>query len=150
MTTLQAVKRAEVTMLIAFLLLTALATNADAQNPTGVPTEYAGDWICQTFMPGYSIVPPHADLSQPQTNRATTPATVTILKFSVRTDGTYVMAADTGRYAFDAATKAITWVDGPHQSALTQTQLGRRDNGAPKMEFLANKRRYGCYIAKPK
>jgi hypothetical protein len=137
-------------IVIALVVLPAFATNARAQGATGVPTEYAGDWICQTFMPGYSIVPPHADLSQPQTNRATTPATVSILRFSVKTDGTYVAAAATGRYAFNAATKAITWVDGPHQSVLTQTQLGRRDNGAPKMEFLSNQRRYGCYLAEPK
>jgi hypothetical protein len=143
-------RRRKVGAVIVLVLLLAFATSALAQGTTAVPAEYAGDWICQTFMPGYSIVPPHADLSQPQTNRATTPATVNILRFSVKTDGTYVVAAAAGRYAFNAATNAITWLDGPHQNVLTQTQLGRRDNGAPKMEFLSNKRRYGCYIAKPK
>ena len=118
---------------------------ASAQDAKSVPTEYVGDWVCQTFAPGYSIVPPHADLSQPQTNRITTPATVQILKFSVRADGTYSTANANGRYSFNQATGAVTWIDGPHHETMTQTQLGKRDNGAPKMEFISGKRRYGCF-----
>jgi hypothetical protein len=135
---------------VALVLVTLSFTSVLLARAQGVPDEYSGDWVCQTFQPGYSIVPPNADLSQPQTNRVTTPATVQILKFSLRSDGTYSAPAATGRYEFDVATKTLTWLDGPHQSALTQTQLGRRDNGAPKMEFVSNKRRYGCFIAKPR
>jgi hypothetical protein len=133
--------------LFAFVLVLSFAfvQTTWARDATAVPDEYVGDWVCQTFTPGYSIVPPHADRSQPQTNRVTTPATVQILKFSVRADGTYSTPNATGRYSFDQATRAVTWIDGPHRSTLTQTQLGKRDNGAPKMEFVASKRRYGCF-----
>jgi hypothetical protein len=131
--------------LVVLALPFALEPIPRAHDATGVPGDYVGDWVCQTFTPGYNLVPPHADLSQPQTNRVTTPATVQILKFSVRADGTYSTPNATGRYSFDQATGAVTWLDGPHQSTLTQTKLGKRDNGAPKMEFVAGKRRYGCF-----
>jgi hypothetical protein len=130
---------------VVLVLSFAFVQTTRAQDAQPVPDEYVGDWVCQTFTPGYNIVPPHADLSQPQTNRATTPATVQILKFSVRADGTYSTPNATGRYSFNQATGAVTWIDGPHQSTLTQTQLGKCDNGAPKMEFLSGKRRYGCF-----
>ena len=95
--------------------------------------EYTGDWVCQTFMPGYNIRPPSADASQPLTNHMTTPSTVVVLKLALRTDGTYVTADGSGRYALDPAAKTITWLDGPYREALIKTQLGRRDNGAPTL-----------------
>jgi len=113
-----------------------------------LPVEYIGDWVCQTFTPGYNILPPHADTSQPQSGRITTPSTVQILKFALRADGTYATANSSGHYAFNGSTNAIAWVDGPHHAAYSDAQLGRRDNGAPKMEITANKRRYGCFNAK--
>jgi hypothetical protein len=130
---------------VVFVLSLASVQTTVAQDAQRVPDEYVGDWVCQTFTPGYNLVPPHADLSQPLTNSVTTPATVQILKFSVRADGTYSTPNATGRYSFNQATGAVTWIDGPHRTALTQTQLGKRDNGAPKMEFVTGKRRYGCF-----
>ena len=109
-----------------------------------VKAEYAGDWLCQTFRPGYNIRPPSADSSQPLTNHATTPSTVVVLKLTLRPDGTYVAADGGGRFAVDPA-RTITWVDGPYRGALTNTQLGRRDNGAPKLGFVKDKRYYGCF-----
>jgi hypothetical protein len=116
----------------------------------GVPTDYAGNWVCQTSMPGYNVQPPHADPSQPLTNKVTTPPSVQILKFSMRADGTYEAAGALGHYVFDRATSEIRWIDGPHQQAFTRTQLGRRDNGAPKMGFVFKQRYYGCFIAAAK
>jgi hypothetical protein len=110
-----------------------------------IPPEYAGDWICQTALPGYSVRPPHADPSQPLTDKLTTPPLVQILKFSLSANGTYESTGSKGRYAFDAATNSITWLDGPHAPTFSKTQIGRRDNGAPKMSFVANKRYYGCF-----
>jgi hypothetical protein len=74
---------------VVFVLSLASVQTTVAQDAQRVPDEYVGDWVCQTFTPGYNLVPPHADLSQPLTNSVTTPATVQILKFSVRADGTY-------------------------------------------------------------
>jgi hypothetical protein len=128
-------------------LLLFLVPSPTWAQPT-LPEEYIGDWVCQTFTPGYNILPPHADTSQPQSGRITTPATVQILKFALKTDGTYATANANGRFAFNAATNVIAWLDGPHQSQFSDAQLGQRDNGAPKLEFLANKRRYGCFNTK--
>jgi hypothetical protein len=135
---------------IVVLAVVTLACLASAQEPRAVPKEYTGDWVCQTFAPGYNLLLPHADLSQPQTNTVTTPSTVRIMKFSMRSDGTYTSPAAQGHYSFDPSTRGIAWLDGPHQTTMSQTQIGRRDNGAPKMEFLFDKRRFGCYIAAPK
>jgi hypothetical protein len=93
---------------------------------------------------------PHAaaDPSRPLTNKTTTPSTVVILKFSLSADGTYKTAAGRGHYTFDARTKALTWLDGPHEKRVTKTELGERENGAPKMGFTLNKRPYGCFMPK--
>jgi len=107
--------------------------------------QYTGDWVCQTFTPGYNIRPPSADASQPLTNHMTTPSTVAVLKLSLRTDGTYEAADAKGRYALDPVAKTITWLDGPYRQALTKTQVGRRDNGAPTLAFVKDKRYYGCF-----
>ena len=112
---------------------------------SAVEAEYRGDWVCQTFMPGYNIRPPSADASQPLTNHMTTPSTVVVLKLALGTDGTYVTADGSGRYALDPAAKTITWLDGPYREALMKTQLGRRDNGAPTLGFVKDKRYYGCF-----
>ena len=123
---------------------------ADNQRAIGVPEQYAGNWVCQTYLPGYNILRPHADMSQPQTNKTTTPSTVAVLKFSLRTDGVYEASNAKGHYSFDSETKAITWLDGPHQKTFTKTQIGKRENGAPKMGFTLNKRYYGCFMSKPR
>jgi len=105
--------------------------SAENQRAKGVPEQYAGNWVCQTYMPGYNILLPNADMSQPQTNKTSTLSTVAVLKFSLRTDGVYEASNAKGHYSFDPATKAITWLDGPHQKSITKTQIGKRDNGAP-------------------
>jgi hypothetical protein len=124
--------------------------SAENKRTKGVPEQYAGNWVCQTYTPGYNILLPNADMSQPQTNKASTPSTVLVLKFSLRTDGVYEASNAKGHYSFDSATKAITWLDGPHQKTITKTQIGKRENGAPKMGFVLNKRYYGCFISKPR
>jgi hypothetical protein len=122
--------------------------SAENQRAKGVPEQYAGNWVCQTFMPGYNILLPSADMSQPQTNKTTTPSTVAVLKITLRTDGVYEASNAKGHYSFDAATKAITWIDGPYQKSITKTQIGKRENGASKMGFVFNKRYYGCFMPK--
>ncbi len=117
--------------------------NTENQRAKGVPEQYAGNWVCQTFQPGYNILLPH------QTNPTTTPSTVMVLKFSLKTDGVYEAAGSKGHYSFDSATKAITWLDGPHQKTFTKTQTGKRKNGEPSLEFILNKRYYGCFKPKP-
>jgi len=124
--------------------------SSENQRAKGVPEQYAGNWVCQTYMPGYNILLPNADMSQPQTNKTSTPSTVAVLKFSLKTDGVYEASNAKGHYSFDPATKAITWLDGPHQKSITKTQIGKRDNGAPKMGFVLNKRYYGCFMSKPR
>jgi len=124
--------------------------SAENQRAKGVPEQFAGNWVCQTYMPGYNILLPNADMSQPQTNKTTTPSTVAVLKLSLRTDGVYEASNAKGHYSFDPATKAITWLDGPHQKSVTKTQIGKRENGAPKMGFVLNKRYYGCFLSKPR
>jgi hypothetical protein len=125
------------------------AMSSVALGSTGVPAQYAGNWTCQTFRPGYNLQLPSADPSQPLTNKSTTPATVTILKFSLNTDGTYETAAAKGHYTFDGKMKSITWLDGPHEKTVTKTELGNRDNGAPKIGLTMNQRYYGCFLSKP-
>ena len=124
--------------------------SVENQRAKGVPEQYAGNWVCQTYMPGYNILLPSADMSQPQTNKTTTPSTVAVLKFSLRTDGVYEASNAKGHYSFNPATKAITWLDGPHQKSITKTQIGKRENGAPKMGFVLNKRYYGRFMSKPR
>jgi hypothetical protein len=97
-------------------------------------------------MPGYNVLPPSADMSQPMTNRWTTPPTVAVLKFSLRADGRYEATDAKGHYSLDPATRTITWLDGPYRQALTKTQAGKRDNGAPSLGFVMNKRYYGCFM----
>ena len=116
------------------------------QTPRGVPEQYAGRWVCQSLSPGYNIRPPHADLSQPMNDKMTTPSTVAVVKFSLKADGTYEAPNGKGRYSFDPATKAITWLDGSHQKSFTKTQIGKRPNGAPKLGFIMLKRYWGCFM----
>jgi hypothetical protein len=114
--------------------------------PKGVPGEYVGRWVCQSVAPGYNIRPPNADLSQPMTDKMTTPSTVVVIKFSLRADGSYQAPNAKGHYSFDPATKAITWLDGLHQKTFTKTQIGERPNGAPKIGFTMLKRYWGCFM----
>jgi hypothetical protein len=127
-------------------LLSSLAPALHAQ--AGVPARYAGDWVCQTTMPGYNILLPSADPSQPLTNKATTPPTVAVVKFSLSTNGTYQTPTEKGHYRFDSKTKAVTWLDGPHEKTFTKTELSDRANGAPAMGLVLNGRYYGCFVAK--
>jgi hypothetical protein len=127
--------------------LDAQSGGSRTQGSSGVPARYAGNWVCQTFMPGYNLIVPGSDPTRP----VTTPSTVTILKFSVSTDGTYeTSAAAKGHYSFDSRTKTLTWLDGPHETTMTKTELGERDNGEPTMGLTFNKRYYGCFMPKPK
>lgn len=118
------------------------------QEPKGVPEPYAGKWICQTSMPGYNILLPSADPSQPQTNKTTTPPTVMLLKFSLKADGSYESADGKGHYSYNDTTKSITWLDGPHEKKMTKTQLSKRDNNAVKIGLVFNRRYYGCFMPK--
>src|SRR5262247_1291705 len=94
--------------------------DAENQRAKGVPEQYAGNWVCQTYMPGYNLLRPHADISRPATDKITTPSTVAVLKISLRTDGVYEASNAKGHYSFDSATKAITWLDGPHEKTITK------------------------------
>ena len=135
-------------MAIAFgAVISSVAPALHAQ--AGVPARYAGNWVCQTTMPGYNILLPSADPSQPLTNKATTPSTVAVVKFSLSANGTYETAAAKGHYSFDSRTKTVTWLDGPHEKTVTKTELGERQNGAPTMGLVMNQRYYGCFMAKP-
>lgn len=116
-----------------------------AGTTSGLEAEYTGDWICQALRPGYNIRPPSADASQPLTNQMVTPSTVVVLKLTLRTDGTYMAADGGGRFALDPAARSIAWLDGPYRDALSKTQLGRRNNGAPTLGFVKDKRYYGCF-----
>src|SRR5262245_57174972 len=78
--------------------------SADNPEPKGVPEQYAGNWVCQTFQPGYNILRPHADPSRPQTDKISTPSTVAVLKFSVKMDGTYETPSAKGHYSFNSVT----------------------------------------------
>jgi hypothetical protein len=123
-------------------------TSARAGTMRSVPEPYVGNWVCQSIRPGYNLVLPSSDPSQPQTNRATTASTVVVQKFSLRADGTYQTANAAGHYSFDPATHTILWLDGPQKDTFTQTQLGKRDDGESKISLTLNRRYYGCF--KPK
>ena len=127
------------------VVLTQQVASTDA-TAKGVAKQYAGNWVCQTAVSGYNVLPYGADMSQPMTNRLTTPPSVAVLKFSLRTDGTYEAPNAKGRYSLDPATKAITWLDGPYRQAMTKTKAGQRDNGAPSLGFVMNNRYYGCFM----
>jgi hypothetical protein len=58
------------TLIVFGAVVSGVAPALDAQ--TGVPGRYAGNWVCQTVMPGYNILLPGADPSQPLTNKSTT------------------------------------------------------------------------------
>ena len=72
-------------MLSVALALSAAAGFAIAAKPHGtttqsatmrsVPEPYVGSWVCQTVTPGYNLLLPNSDPSQPLTNKATTPST---------------------------------------------------------------------------
>ena len=87
--------------------LAAQAERTAGSRTEPVPAAWVGNWVCQTFQPGYNITPPHADPSQPLTNKITTPATVVVRKFSLRADGTYTVGQENGHYTFDAATSSF-------------------------------------------
>ena len=125
-------------------------TTAQQRGLRSAPGPYIGDWVCQSVRPGYNLLLPSSDPSQPLTNKATTPATVTIQKFSLNSDGTYETAKGAGRYAFDPATSRITWLDGPHKDTLSKTEIGKRADGASRISFTLNERYYGCYQPKPR
>jgi hypothetical protein len=131
-----------------------LAPTAQSQaglaSPTnGVPPRYAGSWVCQSAQPGYNITPPHADPSRPATSTLRTPPTVVVHKFTLGTDGTYEASNARGTYSFDPATKAITWLAGPHLGTVTKTELSQRANGAPSIGFVLSNRYYGCFMPQP-
>ena len=121
-------------------------SSAKNKEPKGVPEQYVGKWVCQSVAPGYNIRPPHADPSQPATDKMTTPSGVAVIKFSLKADGTYEAPNAKGHYSFDGETKAITWLDGQHQKTFTKTQIGKRSNGAPKIGFVMLKRYWGCFM----
>jgi hypothetical protein len=131
------------------LSLTVQIHDTDADATTGVPDRYQGRWVCQTARPGYNLVPPHADPSRPASSTLITPPTVAVHTFTLRADGTYEASNVKGTYAFDPATTTVRWLGGPHQGALTKTELGQRENGAPKIGFVLNRRYYGCFLPKP-
>jgi hypothetical protein len=147
------VGRLESVMLFGTICIASLVSQAQTgpdEKVSGVPEVYAGNWICQSAVPGYNVRPWHADPSQPLTGNLTTPPSVQILKFALRTDGTYESARGNGHYAFDRATNTIDWLDGPHQREFSKTQLGRRDDGAAKIGLTLNNRYYGCFMPKAK
>lgn len=72
------------------------------------------------------------------------------MKFVLMADGTYEASNTKGHYSFDSATNAITWLDGPHQKVITKTQIGKRENGAPKIGFVLIDRYYRCFMPRPK
>jgi Flp pilus assembly protein TadD len=118
------------------------------ERTSGMPTEYAGDWVCQSAVAGYNLPVPVVPRQAPSTQRMTTPPSTVVIKFTLDADGTYRAANAAGRYAFHAADKSISWVDGLHREQFSNTKLSRRSNGAPSLSLTANKRYYGCYLAK--
>jgi hypothetical protein len=141
--------------LIWIVLLTSLV--APAQNRaddsghegTGVPAEYEGNWVCQSAVPGYNLPTPVIPGQAPSLGRMTTPPSVVVIKFRLDPDGTYAAANAKGHYAFHAAEKTIDWLDGLHHEQFSKTKLGRRSNGASALSLIANRRYYGCFLAKP-
>jgi hypothetical protein len=138
------------TLFFAASLAATASTVLLAQGTTKtVPEQFVGDWVCQTATPGYNLLLPSSDPSQPLTNKATTPPMVVVQKFSLRADGTYETPNAVGHYSFDPAKSTLAWLDGPHK-AVTKTELRKRDNGEPTMGFVANGRYYGCFKPKPR
>lgn len=129
--------------------LPAIAESAPGgQQSRGVPQQYVGSWVCQTTRPGYNLLLPSSDPSQPLTNKATTAATVVVQKLSLKADGTYDADSGSGHYAYDPSAKTISWLDGPHRGLLTKTEVGTRTDGAPRIGFVLNQRYYGCFQPK--
>jgi hypothetical protein len=120
------------------------ATTAQGGITRGVPEQYVGSWVCQSIMPGYNLMLPNSP------TMVTTPSTVIVQKFSLQGDGTYQTPSAKGHYSFDPASSAIAWLDGPHKEALTKTRLGKSKKGEASVDFIANKRYYGCFQPKPK
>ncbi|HKE83668.1 MAG TPA: hypothetical protein VKB50_07940 [Vicinamibacterales bacterium] len=134
---------------IAAIPIGAESTPAAGQQPRAVPQQYVGSWVCQTTRPGYNLLLPSSDPSQPLTNKATTAATVVVQKLALKGDGTYEADSGSGHYAYDPAAKSITWLDGPHRGALTKTEVGtRRSDGAPSISFVLKQSYYGCFQPK--
>src|SRR5260221_6377676 len=99
-------------------------------------------------MPGYNLPTPVVTGQGPSMGRMTTPPSVVLIKFRLDADGTYAAANVKGRYSFNPAGKTIDWLDGLHHEQFSQTNVSRRSNGAPALSLIANKRYYGCYLAK--
>src|SRR6185295_18585563 len=70
---------------------------------------------------------------------------VVAIKINLKPDGTYEAPNARGHYSFDAATNAITWLDGLHHEKFTKTEIDRRPNGAPSMHFQMLQRYWGCF-----
>jgi len=134
--------------IVAVISIGAESTPGADQQPRAVPQQYVGSWVCQSTRPGYNLLLPSSDPSQPLTNKATTAATVIVQKLSLKGDGTYEADSGSGHYAYDPAAKSITWLNGPHRGALTKTEVGTRTDGAPRIGFVLNQRYYGCFQPK--
>jgi hypothetical protein len=138
----------------ALLLLASLGLHAQTRdvaasldNGKGVPSEFTGNWVCQTSVPGYNLPTPVITGQAPSTGRMTTPPSTVVIKFTLRADGTYEAANGSGHYSFRAADKTIDWLDGLHRQSFTNTKLSRRSNGAPSLSVIANRRYYGCFLS---
>ena len=114
----------------------------------GVPSEYAGDWVCQTSVPGYNLPAPVITGQAPSGARITTPPSVAVIKFRLAADGTYEADNGKGRYSYDPASKAVDWLDGAHHGRFSKTTLSKRSNGAPAIGLISNRRYYGCFLSK--
>lgn len=131
------------------VLLPVSGARGQADPPrAGVPAEYAGDWVCQSAVPGYNLPVPVIPGQAPSTGRMTTPPSTVVLKFTLAADGGYEGAGAKGHYAFHPAPKSIEWLDGPYRQQFSNTQVSRRSNGAPALSLHANNRYYGCFLAK--
>lgn len=122
--------------------------NAATNKPTRtVPQEYTGGWVCQTGVPGLTMISSNVNVitgTYEQTTTTTTPGVVAI-KFNLKADGTYEAPNAKGHYSYDPATKAITWLDGLHREQISKTEIEKRANGAPAMHFQMLKRYWGCF-----
>src|SRR5262245_27435353 len=78
---------------------------ASLDNRKGVPVEFAGNWVCQTGVPGYNLPTPVIPGQVPSTGRMTTPPSTVVIKFSLKVDGTYEAANANGHYSFNTADK---------------------------------------------
>jgi hypothetical protein len=113
----------------------------------GLPQEYTGQWVCQTAVPGQTMIHSTVNVNTgvlEQTTTTTTPGVVAV-KFNLKGDGTYEAPNARGHYSFDAATNGITWLDGLHQEKFSKTEIGKRANGAPSLHFIMLKRYWGCF-----